>query len=49
MSNAIKELGPEAGVLLELCGIDPGVRPEDVSVKDWCLLANVCYEFNLFE
>jgi len=41
IGNAIKVLGNEAGVLLELSGIDQNLRAEEISVKDWCFLSKV--------
>eukprot|EP01125_Pyxidicula_operculata_P022137 TRINITY_DN8908_c0_g1_i1.p1 TRINITY_DN8908_c0_g1~~TRINITY_DN8908_c0_g1_i1.p1 ORF type:complete len:315 (+),score=53.03 TRINITY_DN8908_c0_g1_i1:95-946(+) len=47
VSNSIKTVHSDAGVLLELTGIDPTLRPEEIPVSDWCLLANV-YKNSVF-
>jgi len=41
IGNCIKTIDEDAGILLELAGIQPQLRPEDVSVRDYCLLANI--------
>eukprot|EP01124_Arcella_intermedia_P029338 TRINITY_DN6176_c0_g1_i1.p1 TRINITY_DN6176_c0_g1~~TRINITY_DN6176_c0_g1_i1.p1 ORF type:complete len:310 (-),score=77.39 TRINITY_DN6176_c0_g1_i1:145-1074(-) len=41
IGNCIKKIDDKAGVLLELGGIDPSLRPEQISVNNYCLLANL--------
>jgi len=41
ISNGMKQVHDDAGGLLDLCGVDRNLRPEQISVRDWCLLANV--------
>eukprot|EP01126_Amoeba_proteus_P026748 TRINITY_DN2648_c0_g1_i8.p1 TRINITY_DN2648_c0_g1~~TRINITY_DN2648_c0_g1_i8.p1 ORF type:complete len:320 (-),score=41.42 TRINITY_DN2648_c0_g1_i8:23-982(-) len=47
MSNGIKNVDLAGGALLDLSGIDPTKRPEEISVRDWCLLSNV-YKHSIF-
>ena len=47
MANCMKNIDPGAGVLLEIAGIDPSLRPEQIDILDWCLLANV-YKHSIF-
>lgn len=48
MGNCIRSIDPDNGkALLDIAGIDSNLRPEQLSVKDWCLLANV-YKHSTF-
>jgi len=41
IANGVKNIDPMAGVLLELAGINPQVRAEEVDVNHLCLLSNI--------
>lgn len=49
IGNSIKMVHEDAKVLLDLAGIDPSLRPEEVSVRDWCLLANVYHKSKFYK
>jgi dimethyladenosine transferase 1 len=41
LANSIKTLGPQGAKLLALSGLDPQLRPEDLTVVQWCHLASL--------
>lgn len=45
LSNSIKTIGPEATELIQLSGLDPLKRPEELTVVEWCQLANAYYNW----
>lgn len=45
LSNSIKTIAPDAGELIEIAKLDGNKRPEDLSVEDWCHLANAYYNW----
>jgi hypothetical protein len=37
----LRILGPKGPKLLRLSGLDPHLRPQDLTISQWCLLASL--------
>lgn len=45
LANSIKTIGPDATELIELAKLDKSKRPEDLTITEWCALANAYYDW----
>lgn len=45
LANSIKTISADATELIDIAKVDPNKRPEDLSVVEWCNLANAYYNW----